>query len=149
MAQSKGEWDRYHDLMYLFMAMGVADGPMNVVEREALFATMRQWKPDLRWRDYLDRVEVVSRRLGKPDDGVAMLKTVEKCAHKMGQRLAAKPKRAVRLLEHLRDIAQIDGGLHRMEGILLSTIYTHLNLSKVVSLRIRRRLAVIEPVHAA
>ena len=142
----KSAWTRYHDILYLYMSMVLADGEMSVVEREVLFVCMRGWRPDLELRDYIDMVRVVSKRFRRPESSVELLKTIEQRADSLAKRMAGKPQLSMKLLEHLRKIAQVDGGLHPMEEILLSTVHKRLGLESVVELQIRNALAHFEPV---
>jgi len=106
----KNEWTRYHDILYLYMAMVIADGEMNVVEREVLFVCMRGWQPDLEFRDYINMVRIVSKRMRRPENSVELLKSLEKCTANLAKRMASKPKLSMKLMEHLRKVAQVDGG---------------------------------------
>lgn len=145
----KRTWTRYHDILYLYMSMVIADGEMNVVEREMLFVCMRGWQPDLAFRDYIDMARVVSKQIRRPENSVALLKTLEKRTASLAKRMAGKPKLSMKLMEHLRKIAQVDGGLHPMEELLLSTVYKRLGLESVVDLQIRNSLAYFEPIEAS
>lgn len=146
MAEQNTQWGRYHDILYLYVATALADGPMNVVEREQLFMNMRRWNPNLPRATYLQMLNDVVDRMQKPQGGVKLLQSVEKCASSLARRMEGKPDLALRLVEYMRDLAQIDGGLQQMEVILLSTVFNRVNLSETHTLTFRNKLAYIEPI---
>ncbi|MEC7983714.1 MAG: TerB family tellurite resistance protein [Myxococcota bacterium] len=105
---SKDAWSINHSKAYICLSLCIADGKMNVQERNKLAECAREWDSDMSKEKYVELIEQSAQRLSKAGSGVKLLDGVQRSAKQIHKELEGNKKLLFRFLKQLKTIAEAD-----------------------------------------
>ncbi|MEL6347399.1 MAG: TerB family tellurite resistance protein [Myxococcota bacterium] len=127
-------WSPRHDLMYLMLSVGVADGRFSPSAQRALKSQLDEFFPKAAPRKLLSLSKAARERMQSAANGVAFLKQFQESAKRLHAGNPDRPERRARILKALRAIAYAEG-TDMVDGkalLLLRSAVGQLEMNKAV-----------------
>ena len=125
-------WTIKHDLLYLFMAIGVADGRFGRRTQLQTAKVLQSFMPAASPDESVALSKAVQARFHTANNGVEFFKLFEQSAQRVGAKFNKRRDRRVTILKGIRSIAYAAGAPEEKVVLLLRSATAQLDLFTVV-----------------